>query len=230
MILLILIISIVSLSCGNVGAESSPIPVTPSAEFVTVSWDPNAEEDLAGYTVYRGTEPGSYDLGFWVGNVTSYQFAGLHPSVRYFAVTASDFSGNESGFSREAVLASQGIKVPATPLIEQLGDMTVIDTLKLKITILNKFSDGSYMPPSEVDSIRIDFRTAIGDTLARVIFLSRDNDFKYTDRLQLKNTRYYVNCIVHNKLWSGWPNNTEYFDLSALKEEDDLTIFINIPQ
>ena len=75
----------------------------------TVSWDaPTTNQngtpltDLSGYKIYYGQNSGNYDLQAWVGNVTSFRLSGLEEDKQYFfAVTAMDFSGNESGFSNE---------------------------------------------------------------------------------------------------------------------------------
>ena len=72
------------------------------AGSATVSWDANTESDLSGYKVYYGQTPGSYDSQMWVGDVISFRLIGLEEGKQYFfAVTAMDFSGNESGFSNE---------------------------------------------------------------------------------------------------------------------------------
>ncbi len=63
--------------------------------------------DLAGYKVYYGTRPGSYEIIVDVGNVTSYFVPDLMDgSTYYFSVTAYDRSGNESGFSQVLTLQS----------------------------------------------------------------------------------------------------------------------------
>lgn len=62
-----------------------------------ITWAANTETDLAGYRVYVGTSPGSYNTSIDVGKVTSYSLANLKPGVTYyFTVTAYDVSGNES--------------------------------------------------------------------------------------------------------------------------------------
>ena len=72
------------------------------AETATVSWDPNSESDLAGYKIYYGVNSHNYDNIVDVGNVTSFTITDLNKDVNYyFAVTAYDFSNNESGFSEE---------------------------------------------------------------------------------------------------------------------------------
>ncbi len=73
-----------------------------NAGSATISWDANSEPDLAGYKVYYGNSSGNYQSQVYVGNVTSYQLSGLEAGKQYyFAVTALDFSGNESNFSNE---------------------------------------------------------------------------------------------------------------------------------
>ncbi len=77
------------------------VPVL-NAGSATVSWDANSEPDLAGYKIYYGQGSGNYQNQVYVGNATSYRLTGLEEGKRYyFAVTALDFSGNESSFSIE---------------------------------------------------------------------------------------------------------------------------------
>lgn len=72
---------------------------------VYVSWDQNKESDLSGYKIYLGRQSRNYDGVVDVGLDNSYVFFNLEEnfpnSIVYFAVTAYDFSGNESGFSKE---------------------------------------------------------------------------------------------------------------------------------
>ncbi len=67
-----------------------------------VSWDANSEPDLVGYKLYYGTASRSYGTPIDVGNQTTYTINDLGPGTYYFAATAYDTSGNESGFSNEA--------------------------------------------------------------------------------------------------------------------------------
>lgn len=67
-----------------------------------LSWQANSEGDLEGYRVYHGTASGSYEPFVPVGKVTEYTFQGLtEGNTYYFALSAVDLSGNESGFSGE---------------------------------------------------------------------------------------------------------------------------------
>jgi hypothetical protein len=62
---------------------------------------------VVGYRVYYGTTPGTYiqalGSGIGAGYSTTYSITGLTKGeTYYFAVTAIDAVGNESGFSNEA--------------------------------------------------------------------------------------------------------------------------------
>ncbi len=64
---------------------------------VTISWDANSETDLYGYNVYFGTSSGIYDSYISVDNETNNILYDLTRGVSYYiAVTAYDYSGNES--------------------------------------------------------------------------------------------------------------------------------------
>ncbi len=72
------------------------------AAQVTLAWDPNGEPDLAGYKLYYGTSPGSYSNSIPLGLVTTYTMTNLSDVVpTYFALTALDTMGYESGYSNE---------------------------------------------------------------------------------------------------------------------------------
>lgn len=66
---------------------------------VVISWNANTESDLAGYKIYYGAVSGTYDEVVDVGNVVTYTIINPGDDVVYFAVTAYDKAGNESGKS-----------------------------------------------------------------------------------------------------------------------------------
>lgn len=73
------------------------------AADAVVSWDPNTESNLAGYKIYVGTASQTYNAPIDVGNVTAWTVSGLSVGATYyFAVTAYNTAGTESGFSNEA--------------------------------------------------------------------------------------------------------------------------------
>ena len=89
------------------------------ASDVQVSWQANKEADLAGYKIYYGTSSRNYSTHIDAGLNTSFVIRGLDDQIEYFfALTAYDTAGNESGYSSEisAILgdSSQPFLVSAT--------------------------------------------------------------------------------------------------------------------
>ena len=88
------------------------------AASTTLQWDPNSEPDLSGYTIHYGsTVSRAYATHLDVGKtVVSQSITGLADGTTYyFAVTARDTFGNESGYSNEVVL-TPGTETISTPL------------------------------------------------------------------------------------------------------------------
>jgi hypothetical protein len=78
------------------------LTVSAWAADVSLAWDPVASERVAGYKVYVGLAPRTYQAPIVVGNQTAYTVDGLLPGATwYFAVTAFDASGIESDYSNE---------------------------------------------------------------------------------------------------------------------------------
>lgn len=97
-LLLLLAIACVLPACGG-SSDADP-------NTAILVWDAVVNPNLAGYRVYYGTSPGSYEQAFGqgleVGNVTIFAVTGLSSGKRYyFAATAFDSSNNESAFSNE---------------------------------------------------------------------------------------------------------------------------------
>jgi hypothetical protein len=90
------------------------------AAQATLAWNPNTESDLAGYRLHYGTTSGNYTVHLDVHKVTSYTVTGLADGqAYYFAASAYDASGNESGYSNQvsfsAPTANGAPSTPATP-------------------------------------------------------------------------------------------------------------------
>lgn len=67
----------------------------------TLTWNPNTEQDLAGYKVYRGLGASTPSLLAALGKVTTYVDATV-PNVSQdvsYNLTAVDLAGNESPHS-----------------------------------------------------------------------------------------------------------------------------------
>jgi hypothetical protein len=105
---------VVSVSDGSntVSLPSFSIRVEQTGLFaVTLSWNPpsldadgSALQDLAGYKIFYGTQPGDYSNSVTVSNagITRYMIENLSPGTYYFAIAALDDNSNQSSLSNEA--------------------------------------------------------------------------------------------------------------------------------
>ena len=82
---------------------------------VTLAWNANDEPDLAGYRIHWGDQSGNYTSQVDVGNVTEYKIENLPDGTYFFAATAYDDSGNESGYSNEVSATLTDDKAPGIP-------------------------------------------------------------------------------------------------------------------
>ena len=118
----LVVIVICSLSavygCGGGSSSGNGGKGNGSVGTVTLNWDaPNTNADgtpltdLARYRVYYGSAPLNYSIKIETGRATcsnaqgkticSYVITNLPHGTHYFAVTAYDFTGNESIYSNE---------------------------------------------------------------------------------------------------------------------------------
>lgn len=86
------------------------------ANSIKILWDPSPADDLLGYRVYWGTRHSSYTYAVDVGNVIEY-ILHLNAGEYFIAVTAIDYWGNESQYSRE-VKVRVGEFTPSSDLIQ----------------------------------------------------------------------------------------------------------------
>ncbi|MFQ5900079.1 MAG: PKD domain-containing protein [Thermodesulfobacteriota bacterium] len=100
------------------------LPLTYAAN-ITLSWSPNTTPDLGGYNVYYGTSSGNYTTVIDNGNVTTYTTPDLTPGDYYFALTAYDIYGNESGFSSEVFARVPGNQAPSAGIAANPASGTV---------------------------------------------------------------------------------------------------------
>jgi hypothetical protein len=77
-------------------------PSAALAANVTLAWDSNQENDIAGYILYYGMSSGNYTSNIDVGNINQYTLPALQDGVTYyFAVTAYNLDDYESDYSQE---------------------------------------------------------------------------------------------------------------------------------
>lgn len=89
---------------------------------VTLGWDPNAESDLAGYKIHWGNAAGQYANHADVPLSTlasksapTWTSPALQPGTYYFAATAYNTGGMESGYSNELQIALAAPQTPPAP-------------------------------------------------------------------------------------------------------------------
>lgn len=99
----------------------------PSLSFgadVRLAWTANTEPDLAGYRPYWGMTSGNYTSQAQVGLQTNYTVTGLTEGTWYFALSAFDTSGNESGKSIEIAVVIPPSPPPPPPGPVPTGGVT----------------------------------------------------------------------------------------------------------
>ena len=132
---------------NNVGAEYEGVeravyvsgkeipPATPKGFKVTqdavnssvlhLSWEPNTEADLHGYTLYDGNDVvlikhiGGTSYSYFIPNTGNYQFK----------LSAIDTSGNESGKAEARITASVSAESVATPKAPARGEVKIGKTI-----------------------------------------------------------------------------------------------------
>lgn len=97
--------------------------VSLGAGSVNLAWDASTNSGVTGYNIYYGNASHSYPNQTAVGKSLSGVVSGLTPGMTYyFAVTATDSSGNESDFSNEITYLVPGSALP--PTISAITDKT----------------------------------------------------------------------------------------------------------
>jgi hypothetical protein len=71
------------------------------AKDITLAWDPVTATNLSGYKVYYGRASRTYGAPISGVTATIYTIPGLGNGTFYFAVTAYNTNGEESGYSNE---------------------------------------------------------------------------------------------------------------------------------
>ena len=99
---------------------------------ITLAWDPSADT-VAGYTIYYGTESGSYSGQVDVGNQTWGTVQGLTSGIRYyFAVKAYSSSGVFSEPSNEVSSVAAVLLFTDDPLLPGVHSMKAVHIAELR--------------------------------------------------------------------------------------------------
>ena len=102
-----------------------------SAAEVRLGWNANTEKNLAGYKIHYGMASGIYSVHIDVQNVTTYTLTGLTAGqTYYFATSAYDISGKESGYSSEVSYTVPAPNAaPSAPATPTGSSSAMVDTL-----------------------------------------------------------------------------------------------------
>ena len=115
LLFLLLVLTLLVSACGGGGSADSSSALTDVGgdvqQKVDLSWSapstrtdgtPLSLSELVGYRVYYGTSPDALQLQEEIVGVseTGVSISNLAPGTYYFAVTAYDVDGLESGFSQ----------------------------------------------------------------------------------------------------------------------------------
>ena len=111
----------------------------PSAPYnLTLAWSRNSSRTpaVSGYSVYYGTASKKYTGSIAVGNVTTHLVSGLTNGVTYFfAITAYNTNGLESGFSKEfsyVSKASKALSAQSLSLANETSAVPVVPTAQVR--------------------------------------------------------------------------------------------------
>jgi hypothetical protein len=163
------------------------IPGTLFASTLRISWNNNPEPDLCGYNIYYGTISGVYEYVLDVGNSICVDIEGFQEDTVYFiTVTAYDFSGNESDFSREvSILIHENLLGRLLAILNGVLDFIGVGwdtTSGASQYSLEDFSETEgYVPVNTASVVRIDYSDVApaeeftqGDYLIKDVIIDSD--------------------------------------------------------
>lgn len=165
---------------------------------VVLSWDPNQEQDLAGYKIYKGIESGHYTETIIIGIKTSYTFNVDTQYVHYFALTAYDTADNESSFSEE-------VNTDEVTSVESNITPKIDNTLKVYPNPFNKKVVINFMLPEQQNNAILKVYNMRGELVDRIQYnriftIGKNNILWYPDKI-LPSGCYILslNCGVVSK-------------------------------
>jgi hypothetical protein len=100
---------------------------------VSLAWDSAMDADVAGYRVYYGTSPQSYQSKQDAENSVTITISNLQDRTPYyFAVTAYDLAGNESEYSSEICYSAPSTcPFAISPLSQSMGAAGGVGTISI---------------------------------------------------------------------------------------------------
>jgi hypothetical protein len=160
---------------------------------LTLQWDPNTETDLTGYKAYFGTAPGTYGTPTSIGKTNTLTLYGFAAGTYYFAVTAFNAAGLESGFSNEvsATIVSPAAPPPATfvqgPLLVDIASTSAQLAWKTSVATTSRIEYQA--PGGDFISLVID-TDPVTDHWVRLASLTGGKIYAYTVICETATARY----------------------------------------
>lgn len=158
---------------------------------VRIGWHGNKEPDLAGYRLYFGNESGRYHTTIDVGLTNAFELRLTIGTEYFFALTAYDKAGNESGYSDEvAFYCEPSVSVEACDLDSStVNDMG--DWLLFQRAMNSQAGDDRYLAGADFDN---DGRVTSADEL-----LSQEHCNQYwVKTTPVKGELFKVKVFVQN--------------------------------
>lgn len=104
------IFGVIMLSAASFDSIRASNIILPPGSSVYLAWNPSPDTAVAGYNVHYGLASRTYTKIVPVGNATNVTISGLVAGATYyFAATAYDDIGQESGYSDEASYLIPGL-------------------------------------------------------------------------------------------------------------------------
>lgn len=200
---------------GNVFSQTGALKVV---------WDPNSENDLAGYKVYYGSASQNYTNVIDAGTNNEYTINSLTAGATYyFAVTAYDTAGNESDFSVEV----QGTVATSDFTPPQIQTVTFVDLEHVDVEfseVVEKTSAenaGNYSINGGVEIVSASLNES-----GKVVSLTTSthgNGFRYTITINgIKDLATPANTIAENSTgeYVTPQGNSESLEIISILKQD----------
>jgi hypothetical protein len=118
-----------------------------------LTWDPNVEPNVAGYSVYWGIESGIYPQSVDVGSQTDYTIYSLEEGqTYYFSVTAYKGTGTESDYASEVYVTLNTQMSSCAGDIDQDGIVDGQDMAAFSTAFESSIGELNYDPAADFDS------------------------------------------------------------------------------
>ncbi|RKY89777.1 hypothetical protein DRQ09_00760, partial [candidate division KSB1 bacterium] len=188
-------------------APDIPVNLTavPGQKYISVSWNPNTENDLLKYIIYRSINEGfSPSTSDSLTEVFSPDTAYLDSAITvnttyYYKISAVDSFNNESEFSGEVSATPFDTIAPSTPL-----NLTAVSGNKQVELKWNKNPENDLLQYVIFRSLTDGFTPASEDSIDVVSY----TDTIYTDNSVFNNQTYYYRISAVDSAWnySGFSN------------------------